>query len=186
LRGQKHAEPSSVSLLLKRFADSSGVGWLEYHNFYNKWQPYLIYIYMPRPYLYLISSLHRHIATTPGPVRWELNKELIPRRPPQPAPRGIRCNRAASRPRWRPWGRAPPGAPDGAPVRAGVVCGSHPTAQPQTILLQAQPQTNDSASTMLRTLLIVCVLVFSSSKMLYSDFTEKVSVWTNKIHEKVR
>jgi hypothetical protein len=42
----------------------------ECHNFYSKCQPHLISIYMPRPYLYLILSLHRHMATTSDPMRW--------------------------------------------------------------------------------------------------------------------
>ena len=42
--------------------------WVECRNFYSKWQPHLIYIHMPQPYF--ILSLHIHLATTPGPMRW--------------------------------------------------------------------------------------------------------------------
>jgi hypothetical protein len=46
--------------------------WVECRNFCSKWQPHLIYIYiyihMPQPHF--ILSLHIHLATTPGPMRW--------------------------------------------------------------------------------------------------------------------
>jgi hypothetical protein len=50
--------------------DSSGVRWSAITFIAGGGHISYICIYMPRPYLYLILSLQRHLATTSDPMRW--------------------------------------------------------------------------------------------------------------------
>ena len=46
--------------------------WVKCRNFYSKWQPHLIYIYIYATAIlhFITTNLHIHLATTPGPMRW--------------------------------------------------------------------------------------------------------------------
>ena len=44
--------------------------WVESAIIFKASDSHISYLYIPRPYLYFILSLHRHMATTSDPMRW--------------------------------------------------------------------------------------------------------------------